>query len=111
MQLGAARLSTEEVTFAAPGLYLVAASPSELPGEGRGCTNRILVSHDVPVTDQDQFDRAARVTHVLSRLDGCDVTVLALLDALSMSGLKLVDDTGGDAGDAYRHAVEEIRGE
>ena len=111
MQLGAARLSTEEVTFAAPGLYLVAASPSELPGEGRGCTSRILVPHDVPVTDQDQFDRAARVTHVLSRLDGCDVTVLALLDALSMSGLKLVDDTGGDAGDAYRHAVEEIRGE
>src|SRR2546423_12624123 len=86
VQLGAARLSTEEVTFAAPGLYLVAASPSELPGEGRGCTSRILVSHDVPVTDQDQFDRAARVTHVLSRLDGCDVTVLALLDALSMSG-------------------------
>jgi hypothetical protein len=72
---------------------------------------RILVSHDVPVTDQDQFDRAERVTHVLSRLDGCDVTVLSLLDALSMSGLKLVDDKSGEAGDAYRHAVEEIRGE
>ncbi len=69
------------------------------------------MSHDVPVTDQDQFDRAERVTHVLSRLDGCDVTVLALLDALSMSRLKLVDDDGGDAADAYRHAVEEIRGE
>jgi hypothetical protein len=89
----------------------VAASPSELPGEGRVCTSRILVSHDVAVTEKDQFDRAERVTHVLSRLDGCDVTVLALLDALSMSGLKLVDDKGDDAGDAYRHAVEEIRGE
>lgn len=77
----------------------------------QGCVNRIVVSHDVPVTDQDQFERAERVTRMLSRLDGCDVTVLALLDALSMSGLKLVDDKSGDAGDAYRHAAEEIRGE
>ena len=69
------------------------------------------MSHDVPVSDEDQFQRAERVTRTLSRLDGSDVTVLALLDALSMSGLKLVDDKSGDAGDAYRHAAEEIRGE
>lgn len=67
--------------------------------------------HDVPVSDEDQLERAERVTRMLSRLDGADVTVLALLDALSMSGLKLVADTSGDAGNAYRHAAEEIRGE
>ncbi|HYL51123.1 MAG TPA: hypothetical protein VEZ15_04075 [Acidimicrobiia bacterium] len=63
------------------------------------------------MSDEDQLERAERVTRMLSRLDGADVTVLALLDALSMSGLKLVDDASGDAGDAYRHAAEEIRGE
>jgi hypothetical protein len=60
------------------------------------------------VSDQDQIDRAERVTHVLRRLDGSEVSVLALLDALSMLHLKLVDDTHGDAGDAYRHAVEQM---
>ena len=64
--------------------------------------------HDVTVADEEQIDRAERVTQVLSRLDDCAVTALALLDAMSMCGLKLVEDSKGDTGEAYRHVVDEI---
>ena len=58
---------------------------------------------------QEQVDRAERLIHVLSRLDDCNVDVLALLDALAMSGLRLADDDGGVARLAYEHAVERMR--
>jgi hypothetical protein len=58
---------------------------------------------------QDQILRAERLTHVLGRLDECDVDVLALLDALAMSGLKLTEDDAGESRLAYQHAVEEVR--
>ena len=58
---------------------------------------------------QDQILRAERLTHVLGRLDECAVDVLALLDALAMSGLKLTEDDAGEARAAYEQAVEEVR--
>ena len=61
-----------------------------------------------PMT-QDQILRAERLTHVLGRLDECSVDVLALLDALAMSGLKLAEDDAGESRSAYQLAVEEMR--
>jgi hypothetical protein len=58
---------------------------------------------------QDQIACAERLTRVLGRLDECNVDVLALLDALAMSGLKLAEDDTGVARSAYEQAVEEMR--
>ena len=61
--------------------------------------------------EPDQTDFAERLVTVLNELDDTAVTVLSLLDSLSMSGLKLVQDSAGDSENSYRHAVEEIVGE
>lgn len=61
--------------------------------------------------EDDQSEYAGRLVKVLNELDDSAVTVLSLLDSLSMSRLKLVEDSGGASHDAYRHAVEEIVGE
>lgn len=58
----------------------------------------------------DQAEFAERLVNILNELDECALTPLTVLDALSMSHLKLVDDPGGASADAYRHAVEEIKG-
>ena len=58
---------------------------------------------------QDQILRAERLTHLLARLDECEVDVLALLDALAMCRLKLSEDDAGEARAAYEQAVEEVR--
>ena len=63
------------------------------------------------VGEPDQTDYAERLAMVLNQLDDSSITPLALLDALSMSRLKLVEDPAGASADAYRHAVEEIKGE
>ena len=61
--------------------------------------------------EHDQSEYAGRLVKVLNELDDSAVTVLSLLDALTMSGLKLVEDSAGASRDAYRHAVGEIVGE
>jgi hypothetical protein len=58
---------------------------------------------------QDQIDCAERLTHVLGRLDECNVDVVALLDALAMSGLMLTEDDTGVARSAWERAVEAVR--
>lgn len=63
------------------------------------------------VAEPDQTECAERLTRVLNELDDSAITTVSLLDALSMSGLKLVEDAGGASADAYRHAIEEITGE
>ena len=61
--------------------------------------------------ESDQTECAERLTLVLNGLDDWPITVVSLLDARSMSGLKLVEDAAGTSADAYRHAAEEITGE
>ena len=63
------------------------------------------------VGESEQSECAGRLARVLNGLDDWPITVVSLLDALSMSGLKLVEDAGGASADAYRHAAEEIVGE
>jgi len=59
---------------------------------------------------EEQADLAERLVRILNALEDCELTALVVLDALSMSHLKLVEDRSGASTDAYRHAVEEMKG-
>jgi hypothetical protein len=61
--------------------------------------------------EEEQSAHAERLAAMINELDDAAITSLAILDALAMSGLKLVRDDSGASDGAYRHAVEEIRGE
>jgi hypothetical protein len=64
---------------------------------------------DAIVNASDQIERAERLARVLGRLDECSVDVLSLLDALSISALRLDDDHDGAARAAYEREVERMR--
>jgi hypothetical protein len=53
--------------------------------------------------------RAERLARVLGRLGECSVDVLAVLDALSMSSLKLDEDHDGESRFAYEREVDRMR--
>jgi hypothetical protein len=61
------------------------------------------------VNEQAQIQRAERLARVLGRLNETNVEVLAVLDALSMSKLKLDEDGDGEARAAYQREVERMR--
>jgi hypothetical protein len=111
-------------------------SPSETPSAGKTLATKDVPLRCIPLTakaadlrgaltastvpagkseresarmSRDQIVRAERLIHVLRRLDDCSVDVVALLDALGMSGLMLAEDDDGEARDAYEQAVEDVR--
>jgi hypothetical protein len=63
------------------------------------------------VGEHDQTEYAERLASVLNQLDDGAITPLALLDALSMSRLKLIEDRRGTAEHAYRDAVADMKHE
>jgi len=59
--------------------------------------------------EEAQLKHAEHLARVLSQLGEGDVDVLALLDALGTSSLKLDADHEGTARAAWEHAVEAMR--
>jgi len=54
------------------------------------------------MTEPNQIEYAERVAEALNLCDDYEITAPDLLDALATTGLKLVQDEGGDATVAYQ---------